>query len=279
MTKVIKVEFEKIKDGKVEDVSLTCDTPLEFFYNEVNRLSIMDDYLFTYEVEVANIPCDSRMDDDQCMQLICTWDMIRLTGNDEVELTDGESSNDMDEVAETYLLRTLRNSRPMKITRMIGSMNETRTYHGSMRSHGLTLDWKDDGYCNGGNLPGIYIIGNQLHYQDYEWYVALEDSELKKEALRNKAIMEGFIKEDDDESRYEQKRRWSIYTNYDDAYEISHEDNESQELCEVHELPMCNIRKYMMIKYSFNNEEEYVAVKENEYDDLTITRKEACRAY
>ncbi|GKD19416.1 hypothetical protein Tco_1208574 [Tanacetum coccineum] len=34
-----------------------------------------------------------------------------------------------------------------------------------------------------------------------------------------------------------------------------------------------------MIKYPFNNEEEYVAIKEDEYDDLTITCEEACRAY
>ncbi|GJR34213.1 hypothetical protein Tco_1209897 [Tanacetum coccineum] len=34
MTKVIRGEFEKIKDVKVEDVSLTYDTPLEFFNNE-----------------------------------------------------------------------------------------------------------------------------------------------------------------------------------------------------------------------------------------------------
>ncbi|GKB15250.1 hypothetical protein Tco_0849173 [Tanacetum coccineum] len=34
-----------------------------------------------------------------------------------------------------------------------------------------------------------------------------------------------------------------------------------------------------MIKYSFKDEEEYVAVKEDEYDDLTITSDEACRAY
>ncbi|GKF28461.1 hypothetical protein Tco_0094803, partial [Tanacetum coccineum] len=128
-------------------------------------------------------------------------------------------------------------------------------------------------YCNGGNLPpGTYIIGNQLHYQDYEWYEALEDSELKDEALRNKAIMEGFIN-DDDESHYEQKRKWNIYTNYDDSYEINHEDYKREELCEVHKLPLCNIRRYM------NNDEEYVAVKEDEYDDLTIIRKEACRAY
>ncbi|GJT66027.1 putative ribonuclease H-like domain-containing protein [Tanacetum coccineum] len=59
----------------------------------------------------------------------------------------------------------------------------------------------DDGYCNGGNLPETYIIRNQLHYQDLEWYEALEDSELKDEILRNKAIMEGFIKKDDDETK------------------------------------------------------------------------------
>ncbi|GKA13533.1 hypothetical protein Tco_0693179 [Tanacetum coccineum] len=62
--------------------------------------------------------------------------------------------------------------------------------------------WKDDGYCNGGNLPGAYIIVNQLHCQDYEWYEALKDSELKEEALRNKAIMEGLIKEDDDDESH-----------------------------------------------------------------------------
>ncbi|GKE86747.1 hypothetical protein Tco_1560489, partial [Tanacetum coccineum] len=99
------------------------------------------------------------------------------------------------------------------------------------------------------------------------------------EALRNKAIMEGSIKDNDDESRYKQKRQWNTYTNYDNAYEINHEHNESDELCEVHEQPVCNIRRYMMIKYSFNDDEEYVAVKEDEYDDLTVTRKEAYRAY
>ncbi|GKC23445.1 hypothetical protein Tco_1025595 [Tanacetum coccineum] len=202
--KVIKGEFEKIKDVKVEDVLLTCDTPLEVFNNEVNRLSGIDDDLFTYEVDVANIPCDSKIDDDlehevdddmgydpsnvafaewlgskffnyktmdhyTMKELWIYW----VRGDDEVELTDEEYSDDKDEVAE-----------------------------------------------------------------DYEWYEALEDSELKDEALRNKDIMEGFINEGNDESRYEQERRWNIYTNYDDAYEINHEDNEKEELCEVHELPV-----------------------------------------
>ncbi|GJY62923.1 hypothetical protein Tco_0464383 [Tanacetum coccineum] len=34
-----------------------------------------------------------------------------------------------------------------------------------------------------------------------------------------------------------------------------------------------------MIKYSFGQDEEYVAVKEDEYDDLARISKDACRAY
>ncbi|GKC39295.1 hypothetical protein Tco_1051679 [Tanacetum coccineum] len=173
-----------------------------------------------------------------------------IRGDDEVELIDEESSDNMDEVAKVFRIDT--------------SLFDFET-----------PIWMDDGYCNGGNLPGTHIIRNKLHYQDYEWYEALEDSELKDKALKNKAIMEGFI-DDDDESRYKQMRRWNIYINYDDAYEINHEYNEREEF---YEIPVCNIRRYMMIKYSFNNDEEYVAVKEDEYDDLTITREEASRAY
>ncbi|GJU96725.1 ribonuclease H-like domain-containing protein [Tanacetum coccineum] len=97
---------------------------------------------------------------------------------------------------------------------------------------------------------GAYIVGNLLHYQDLEWYGALEDSELKEEALRNKAMMEGVIEDDDDESK---------------------------ELCskETHELPVCAMRRFEMIKYSFGDDEEYVAVKEDEYDDLTGMSKDA----
>ncbi|GJV68030.1 hypothetical protein Tco_1483539 [Tanacetum coccineum] len=194
-----------------------------------------------------------------------------IRGDDEVELTD-EESDDEDEIAEVFRIDT--NIFDYE-TPLCSAFNEFN-YLLKVDPDLLT---KDDGYCNGGNIPGTYIIRNQLYYQDYEWYEAMKDSELKDEALRNKAIMEGLINEDDDESRYKQKIQWNMYTNYEDAYEINHGNNEKEELCEVHELPACNIRRYMMIKYSFNNDEEYVAVKEDEYDDLTITRKEACQAY
>ncbi|GKA88370.1 hypothetical protein Tco_0810134 [Tanacetum coccineum] len=60
-----------------------------------------------------------------------------------------------------------------------------------------------------------------------------------------------------------------------------HEDDERNELCgdETHKQPVFTIRRLEMIKYSFGDDEEYVAIKENEYDDLTSTSEDACRAY
>ncbi|GJW32021.1 hypothetical protein Tco_0052053, partial [Tanacetum coccineum] len=56
------------------------------------------------------------------------------------------------------------------------------------------------------NLPGAYIIGNTLCYQDLEWYEALEDGKLKEEGLKNKAIMDGMIDGDDESSNEGWKR-------------------------------------------------------------------------
>ncbi|GKB35047.1 hypothetical protein Tco_0879989 [Tanacetum coccineum] len=105
-----------------------------------------------------------------------------------------------------------------------------------------TCSWREDGYCNRGNLPGAYIIGNSLNYHDYEWYEASKDSKLKEQALRNKAIIEGLIS--DDESSNDCWKRWKSH--------------------EIH----CH-----------NYDEEYVAINEDEYDNLTITSEKACRAY
>ncbi|GKC65983.1 hypothetical protein Tco_1098581 [Tanacetum coccineum] len=137
MTKVIKGEFEKIKDIKVEDVSLTYDTSLKVFNNEVSRLSNIDDDLFTYEVEVANIPCNSKMDNDSEQEAdddmgydpsdvtfiewlesnifnYKTMDQYTkkalwiywIKGDDEVELTDEEYSDDEDDVAKVFRIDT-----------------------------------------------------------------------------------------------------------------------------------------------------------------------------
>ncbi|GKA74129.1 hypothetical protein Tco_0780431 [Tanacetum coccineum] len=80
-----------------------------------------------------------------------------------------------------------------------------------------TCCWRKDGYCNGGNFPGAYHIGNSLYYQDLEWHEALEDSELKDEALKIKAIMEGLIS--DDESSNDCRKRWKSHEIYYHDYD------------------------------------------------------------
>nr|GEV61117.1 hypothetical protein [Tanacetum cinerariifolium] len=69
----------------------------------------------------------------------------------------------------------------------------------------------------------------------------------EKEALRNKAIIEGII-EDDDESSYERRKQWNVYddTNHDHEHEMDHEVDERHEICsnETHVLPVCNIRRF-----------------------------------
>nr|GEX27296.1 C2 calcium/lipid-binding domain, CaLB [Tanacetum cinerariifolium] len=128
-------------------------------------------------------------------------------GNDEVEITDEESSDSDadgdDEVVEIFridtnvsLLKILIDLKPTKNIRMIGYMSGIKTYRG----------WKFDGYCNGWNLTGAYIVGNILRYQGLEWYEALEDGKLEDEALKNKAIMEGMIDDDDESHNNDWKR-------------------------------------------------------------------------
>ncbi|GJW80203.1 hypothetical protein Tco_0144178 [Tanacetum coccineum] len=156
-------------------------------------------------------------------------------GGDEVEPTNEESSDSDDEDEVTEIFRT-----------------NTKVFDFD------TPIWKDDRYCNGGNLPGAYIFGNTLRYQDLEWYEALEDGNLIEEALKNKAILEGITDEDDESSNEERCESFNDTTR---------------------NASVCNIRRFEMIKYSFGEDQEYVAIKEHEYDDLTSTNEDACRTY
>ncbi|GKA08989.1 hypothetical protein Tco_0688320 [Tanacetum coccineum] len=260
MTKVIKSEFEKLKDLNDEDVSLTCGTSLEVFNKEFNRMSGMDnDYshmklkLLTSHVTQTKMMIRSN----ECrMKLMMIWDMIHLMLHLlNVELTDEEFSDNEDEVAEVFRINTnifdvetpmcktfnefnyLLQIDPDLLTKDIEGFKtydeykddwiyewnidvpwvdekpwtKTRVWteptpvnhyckpfnYKTGCSEWPTCSWKNDGYCNRGNLPGAYIVGNSLHYQDYEWHDTLMDSELKEQALRNKAIMEGSISDEE----------------------------------------------------------------------------------
>ncbi|GKA42805.1 hypothetical protein Tco_0735465 [Tanacetum coccineum] len=108
-------------------------------------------------------------------------------GGDEIEVSDDESSD----LEEYWSDKEETEPTPCQITFAC-----LLTIKLDVRN-GQPVVRREDGYCNGGNFLEAYHIGNSLHYQDLEWYEALEDSELKDEALRNKAIMEGLISNDE----------------------------------------------------------------------------------
>ncbi|GJV11786.1 reverse transcriptase domain-containing protein [Tanacetum coccineum] len=282
----------------------------------------MDDDLFTYEVEVANILCNSNKDDDSEQRMshevdddmgydpsdvaFTKWLGLKkfnyktidhytrkvlwiywIRGDDEVELTDEEFPNNEDEVAEVFRIDTniFDFETPMcktfkefnyllqidldLLTKDIEGFNTYDEYKDDwIYEWNKDIPWVDEkpwtkagvwtepkpvktyltSYCNGGDLPGAYHIGNSLHYQDLEWYKALEDSELKNEALRNKAIMKGLI--NDDESSNDCWKRWKIHEIYYHNYDEGDYENETHK--ERHELCGIETRECMRTRSSSN---------------------------
>nr|GEU51148.1 hypothetical protein [Tanacetum cinerariifolium] len=103
--KLIKGEFEIIKDVKVEDVSLTCDTPLEVFNNEHEADDDMgydpSDVAFTEWLGLKNF--NYKTMDHYTMKAL--W-IYYIRGDDEVEFTDEEFYDNEDEVAEVFRIDT-----------------------------------------------------------------------------------------------------------------------------------------------------------------------------
>ncbi|GKA36490.1 hypothetical protein Tco_0722981 [Tanacetum coccineum] len=188
------------------------------------------------------------------------WDYWKM-GSDEIEPTDDKSSNleetnhnDEHEIAKIFRIETNLFNYETPLCKEFKEFNYLLKIDPDL----LTKDIKGFKTYEEFKEDWIYEWNKDVPW-DYEWYKALEDRELKEDALRNKAIMEGLIDDDnDDESRYKRKKQWNVNddTNHDHEHEIDHEANEREELCEIHELPVCTIRRFKMIKYSFRQDEE-----------------------
>ncbi|GJX84776.1 hypothetical protein Tco_0335550 [Tanacetum coccineum] len=156
----------------------------------------------------------------------------------------------------------------------------------------LEEPWSEDGIpyeiyevCNGGELPGM-VRGDasqsvmnfyawlkrsfeNFHKLDYELLVKLQDYWWKVNDHECSPCSEWRNHIKGPYANY--------YSNFLDKEE--HEDKDKHELFDDQKRLVCNIRRFEIIKYSFGKDEEYVAIKECEYDDLTITNEDACRAY
>ncbi|GJT76353.1 hypothetical protein Tco_1043078 [Tanacetum coccineum] len=91
-------------------------------------------------------------------------------------------------------------------------------------------------YCE----PFNYKNRNQIHYQNYEWYEALVNCELKDEALRNKAELEKSMNHEGESS----DDAWSNYLPIDEWSDQGEGDNTK---------PYVNHNPYLDIAQLFNS--------------------------
>ncbi|GJZ97194.1 zinc finger, CCHC-type, retrotransposon gag domain protein [Tanacetum coccineum] len=112
------------------------------------------------------------------------------------------------------------------------------------------------GFCNGGKLPGMVRVGCMTYFQDHKWYDKLADGKLKEETLMHKAKVE---------------ESWGGATpgvinyranNIGDTQECQehkkeHKGNKHTESSKsAHDPSKCQVRRFEMIKYSFDANDE-----------------------
>ncbi|GJX76478.1 VIER F-box protein 2 [Tanacetum coccineum] len=255
--KKIKEGFKKLGLLKINDGSFACNTPLGTIFNEFNRLSGMDDDLFTYEIEIRGlscIPCDKKEEDDSYDEDLDVYEpRVRLmdvtveqwidliygdhkkvdvkvkegviNGNDEVELIDEEFSDpdnentiDKDEVAEIFRIKTDIFDFETPICKAFNKKESRGDIHEEREPN---------------DNHGIDNLDNDLVPDNASYHANIKEYEDRCDFLGNP--------------------------------------------CQ--ESPICKIKRFEMIKYSFGPTEKYVAIKECEHDDLTRTEDDACHAY
>ncbi|GJR67070.1 hypothetical protein Tco_0013136 [Tanacetum coccineum] len=250
-----KDEHEIAKVFRIETNLFDYETPLCVKFNEFNYLLKVDPELFTHHIQRTE-----------------TYEDYENKLNNEVDepwSEDGVPYEMCDHIYEPFCLKNRKAKWP-------------------------TCNLNKDGFYNGGELPRRVRVGYMTYFQDYEWYDELVDDSLKEEALKKKSIHE---KSWGDAS---QRPYTNFITTFDPYLDINHifgrndntgnnsdvqeKEEQHKERCNLfddtaHNAPVCKIRRFEMIKYSFGQDEEYVAIKECEYDDLTRTNEDACHAY
>ncbi|GKA74987.1 hypothetical protein Tco_0781365 [Tanacetum coccineum] len=107
---------------------------------------------------------------------------------------------------------------------------------------------------------------------DHKWYDELTDGKLKEEALMHKARFEESW--GDATPRVMKFCAW----NYKANNAGNTQDNREYKK-EHHDPSVCNIRRFKMMKYSFDADDEYVAIKERKHSDHSRTNVDACQDY
>ncbi|GJU11347.1 hypothetical protein Tco_1133743 [Tanacetum coccineum] len=118
----------------------------------------------------------------ECIGSITTWDNMlekfifkfhHLSDHNEEETEEDDNRNETDNIPE--------------ILRIEGNLFNFETF----LTKWPTCTSDIDGFCNGGELPGMVRVGSMTYFQDHKWYDELADRKLKDETLALKTKIEG----------------------------------------------------------------------------------------
>ncbi|GJZ77223.1 hypothetical protein Tco_0641895 [Tanacetum coccineum] len=132
---------------KIDNDLFHFDSPLCIAFEEFNHLLKIDPDLFTYDI-----------------QRVMTYDEYKeelnnkTQGDEEPWSENGVQYQLCDHICEPY-----------------------RFKNGKAKWPACTSDI--DGFCNGGELPGMVRVGTMTYFQDHSWYDELADGKLKDETL------------------------------------------------------------------------------------------------
>ncbi|GJY93859.1 hypothetical protein Tco_0509641, partial [Tanacetum coccineum] len=276
---------------KIEGNLFDYETPLCKAFNDFNYLLKIDRDLFTFDIQGIKTYEEYELNNTVTRDLEEPW------------LDNGVPYQLCDHICEPYRFKNGMTKWP-------------------------TCSSDIDGFCNGGELPGMVRVRSMTYFQDHKWYDELADGKLKEETLMHKAKVEeswgnatpGVMKfyawlinsfENFHELDYNvlvklQECWWKINAhevapftrlesygqrpyanfktekahdpyldinrifgrNYDTSNAGNTQDNQGHEERRddpTHEPSVCKIRRFEMMKYSFNADEEYIAIKESEY--------------
>ncbi|GKA05528.1 hypothetical protein Tco_0684648 [Tanacetum coccineum] len=138
-------------------------------------------------------------------------------------------------------------------------------------------------------------VGCMTYFQDHKWYDELTDGMLKEEALIKtgrmlveskcslKRPIRSLGKSRPGNAKSKTKKAYDPYLDINRIFVRNYEENNAGNIQdnkkEHHDPSICNVRRFKMIKYSFDANEEYVAIKEHERLDHSRTNIDACQAY
>nr|GEV76908.1 hypothetical protein [Tanacetum cinerariifolium] len=212
-------------------------------------------------------------------------------GSDDTELTnengsdlEDECSNDVDETAKIFQIEDNLLDYETPLCKAFNEFNYLLKIDTDLFIYEIqeikTYD-EFDGFCNGGELPGMVRVGCMTYFQDHK-------------CKTGRMLAEGNVHEKASFARWEDygqgpyanaktKKDYDPYLDNNRIFEKNYNANNAsvtQDTKKEHHDPsICTIRRFGMVKYSFKDDEKYVDIKENEYEDLTSTSENACRAY